>query len=80
MSAHSTDSGLSWAQSQHGKQYAVAGNGQVAQATAKSIQAGLNGQEPLKVSVSGPQLAKIEDLDLSDPCDVGHMAECAVSR
>ncbi|KAK9868362.1 hypothetical protein WJX84_010919 [Apatococcus fuscideae] len=68
-------------QGHNGKQHGGPGvNGKVATAAARGVQAGLNGSQPLRVNVSGAQLAKVEDLGLADPCDVGHMTECAVSR
>lgn len=67
-------------QGHNGKQHLAGGNGKVARRAAQGVQQGLNGAEPLRVSVSGPELAKVEDLDLADPCDYGQLAECAVSR
>ena len=75
-----TDSGLLCEQGQNGKQHLGTGNGKVARRVAQGVQQGLNGAERLRVSVSGPQLAKVEDLELADPCDFGQLAECAVSR
>lgn len=76
----SPDQAVCCGQGLNGKQHGVSGNGKVALATAQGVQAGLKGQEALRVTVTGPQLAKVEDLGLQDPCDVGHMTECAVSR
>ncbi len=67
-------------QGANSRQAGVSGNGKVAQAASRGVQASLKKQKPLRVTVTGPQLAKVEDLGLADPCDVGHMAECAVSR
>ncbi|KAK9861727.1 hypothetical protein WJX84_002558, partial [Apatococcus fuscideae] len=64
----------------NGKQHLGRGNGKVSRRAAQGVQQSLNGTEPLRVSVSGPQLAKVEDLELADPCDFGQLAECAVSR